>query len=255
MNNWNHRDFLHQTTRSIKTAHELIFIPVINHLADQFKPFAWQLEQVPTEMYELAGRQPQSVARAWNDGIAAALGAGCDYIVILNEDIVLKHNAIDRLVDFANTHQEAVLWSMGQYNDLFSLEEALEDENFSEHPNFSAFMVHKSFPEVFGRFDENFVPAYCEDCDCHARIALANQKAYVYGGARFFHFGSQTLASDESLREDMAKLGGANGRYFVEKWGHGIVNEVDDMRRLYFPTPYNEADKPLNFWREVNDDE
>ena len=88
-------------------------------------------------------------------------------------------------------------------------------------------MVHRSFPEVFGRFDENFVPAYCEDCDCHARIALSGKKAYVYGGARFFHFGSQTMAADEQVRADLASRGGANGRYFIEKWGHGIINEVD----------------------------
>ena len=75
-------------------------------MAEQFKPFAWQLEQVPSETYELVGRQPQSVSRAWNDGIAKAVEMGCEYIAILNEDIVLKSNAIDRLVEFAESHRK-----------------------------------------------------------------------------------------------------------------------------------------------------
>jgi len=251
--NWNHRDFLNKTTASIATSHEYAFIPVLNCLAEQFRPYQWQFTQHPNELHVLEGRQPQGVTKAWNDGIAKAIELGCEYILILNDDIVLKHDAIDTLVVFAQAHPEASLWSMGAYHDLFGLEQAGEDENFSEHPNFSAFMVYKTFPEVFGRFDENILPAYFEDSCAHARIALANQKAYVYGGAKFYHFGSRTINSDEEFRQTMPPLFQKNANYFFQKYGHTVVGEVDQMREVYYQHPYNIPELALNemipdFW-------
>ncbi len=255
LTNWNHQSFLNKATASIATSHEYAFIPMLNHLAEQFRPYPWQFTQAPNELLVLEGRQPQAVSKAWNDGIAKAIELGCEYILVLNEDIVLKQDAIDRLILFAQKHPEASLWSMGAYHDLFSLEQApISDDwetNFSEHPNFSAFMVKADFPNRFGRFDENFIPGYFEDGDAAARIALANQKAYVYGGAWFYHFGSRTINSDEEFRATMPPLFQKNAAYFLQKWGHGVVNEPDQMRRLYFDHPYNEADKPLNYWRPL----
>jgi len=250
VSNWNHRSFLDKTTASIATSHEYVFIPVLNFLAEQFRPYAWQFTQHPNELHVLEGRQPQAVSKAWNDGIQKAVELGCEYILVLNEDIVLKQDAIDNLVAFAQQRQEAVLWSMGNYHDLFSLEQAInKPEEFSEHPNFSAFMVHRSWPEVFGRFDENFIPGYFEDSCAHARIALANQKAYVTAAAWCYHFGSRTINSDEEFRATMPPLFQKNAAYFLRKWGHTVVNEPDQMRRLYFDHPYNEPDKPLGYWR------
>jgi hypothetical protein len=248
--NWNHQSFLNKTTASIATSHEYVFIPVLNYVAEQFRPYQWQFTQAPNEISVLEGRQPQAVSKAWNDGITKAVQLGCEYILVLNEDIVLKQDAIDNLISFAKNHPEAILWSMGGYHDLFSLEQAVnKPEEFSEHPNFSAFMVYKTFPEVFGRFDENILPAYYEDNDCAARIALANQKAYITAGAWFYHFGSRTVNSDEEFRATMPPLFQKNASYFLAKWGHPVVNEPDQMRRLYFDHPYNEPDRPLRSWK------
>jgi hypothetical protein len=250
ISNWNHRDFVNGTTRSIQTSHEWVFLPVLNYVADQFRPYAWQLTQQPAEIVALEGRQPQAVSKAWNDGIAKAIELGCEYILVLNDDIVLKSNAIDNLIAHAEAHPEAILWSMGGYHDLFTLEQAVDNPNdVHEHPNFSAFMVHKSFPQTFGLFDENFTPGYFEDSDAHARIALAGQRALVTGGAWFFHFGSRTINSDPEFRETMPPLFNRNQAYFIEKWGHPNVGEVEHMRELYFKHPYNEEDKPLSSWR------
>ena len=86
-----------------------------------------------------------SVAAGWNRGIEAAQFEGCDYVLVINSDIIFKSNAIDRLVVFAVSHPEAVMWTMSEYADLFGLEKAPEDENFSEHPHFSCFMVKSDY--------------------------------------------------------------------------------------------------------------
>jgi GT2 family glycosyltransferase len=131
------------------------------------------------------------------------------------------------------------MWTMSEYSDLALLEEAPEDENFSENPHFSCFMVKSDFFKNVGKFDENFMPAYLEDGDMHARLALNNQKCYIYGGARFYHFGSRTIKSDQEEWNKNTITFPKNQEYFLKKWGHPPVNEVDEMRKVYFKTPFN----------------
>jgi len=135
----------------------------------------------------------------------------------------------------------AALWSMSAYHDLLLLEFAVDNPNdYHEHPNFSAFMVRKTFPQTFGRFDENFVPAYREDSDARARLALAKRKAYVTGGAWVYHFGSRTISADPDLREEISFRFQARDAYFREKWGQGVLSDVQQLRARYYPHPYNE---------------
>lgn len=248
INNNNHVDFLRKATESISTSHTLIWIPVENYVASHYKPLQYTFIQKPDEIYVIEGRQPQSVSKGWNDGIQKAIDVDCDYVLVINDDIVMKRNAIDRLVAFAEAHPEFTIWSMGGTPDYFNIDNCEEDENFSEHPNFSAFMVRKDFFSNVGKFDENIVPAYFEDNDMHARLALANKKAVIYGGARFFHFGSRTTNSDEDYRALMPPLFKANNDYFIRKWGRGTCGEVDEMRDTYFKTPFNDPKKTLFDW-------
>lgn len=237
--NWHHQRYVQQMTASLRSQHPWYFLPVENRLDEQFRPGLYQFSQSPIETIELSGRQPQAVAKAWNDGIEKAGELGCDYVLVLNDDLVLKSNAIDRLVAFAQAHQEACLWSMGTHDTLETLEDAPEDETFEEHPHYAAFMVKPSILSEVGLFDENLVPAYFDDSDHHARIALANKKAYVYGGARCFHFGSRTASEDATLHDEIGPLFSRNARYFMEKWGFGVVNDPPEMRTTYYQHPYN----------------
>lgn len=246
--NNNHRDFINKATQSIAMSHTFVWLPVENHVASHYKPLQYSFTQHPDEMYVIEGRQPQSVSKGWNDGVQKGIDVGCDYILIINDDIIIKRNAIDRLVAFAEAHPEFVIWSMGGTPDMFNIENCEEDEEWSEHPNFSAFMVKKDFFTHVGRFDENIIPAYYEDNDMHGRLALANKKAVIYGGARFYHFGSRTVNSDEEYRTEMPKFFRSNGEYFVRKFGRAPAGEVDEMRATYFKTPFNDPTKTLFDW-------
>lgn len=246
-----HQKYLDLTTRSIVSAdHDIVWIPVENFVQPSLLPLPYVFDHEPEEISIVKPEGQQSVSKAWNLGIEKAKELECDYVLVINTDIVFKSNAIDRLVVFAQEHSEAAMWTMAEYADLALIEEANEDENFSEHPHFSCFMVKADFFDNVGKFDENFVPAYCEDGDMHARLALADKKAYVYGGARFYHFGSRTIKSDTQAWMSNTQTFPKNQQYFLEKWGHPIVGDVDEMRRVYFKHPYNETDKPLSYWRK-----
>lgn len=254
--NQEHLKYLKMTTESLVSRdHDLVWIPVENYIAPEFFPIAYYFVQQPEEIITIVtNSNNQSVSRAWNMGIDTAALHKYDYVLVINTDIVLKSNTIDRLVSFAESHNEAVMWTASEYADLGGIEEAPEDEGYNEHPHFSCFMVQPDFFSHAGRFDENFKPAYCEDADMHARLALANKKAYIYGGARFYHFGSRTIKSDGELWRANSQTFPKNQQYFLDKWGHPIVNEVDEMRQVYFKTPYNSG-KSLSYWKGGDNNE
>jgi len=251
VSNPEHKRYLDITTKSIVSVkHHIVWLPCENHVNQPFEPLNYIFTYRPDEVKVLHPTGQQSVAQAWNNGIEVGSSMGCDYILVLNTDIVLKSNAIDRLVDFAQTHREAVLWTMTECQDLTSIEDCREDESFEERPNFSCFMVKNDFFTHVGKFDKNFSPAYCEDGDMHARLTLGGLKAYGYGGAKFYHYGSKTIKSDEDLTQKNALTYPKCQLYFLEKWGHSMVDDVEQMREVYFKNPYNEDDKPLSYWRQ-----
>ncbi len=118
--------------------------------------------------------------------------------------------------------------------DLATLESCPENENITENPHFSCFMVKNDFFSHVGKFDENFTPSYCEDVDMYTRLLLAGIKAYTYGGAQFFHFGSQTIKSDEALLKNNSRTHSKCQLYFLEKWGHPMIEDVEQMKSVYF---------------------
>ena len=251
VSNSEHKKYLDVTTESMRSKnHPFVWVPCENYVAPAFEPLTYLFSQPPVETKVLKPTGQQNVAQAWNRGIEAGSSLGCDYVLVINTDIVLKSNAIDKLVDFAQAQKDAVLWTMTECQDLTLIEECKEEETFSERPNFSCFMVKTDFFTHVGKFDENFSPAYCEDGDMHARLTLAGLKAYGYGGAKFYHYGSQTLKSDKDLKQENARTYPKCQLYFLGKWGHRMVDSVDEMRQVYFKHPYNKEDNPLSYWRQ-----
>ena len=250
--NSQHKKYLDLTTKSITSVnHNIVWLPCENFVHPAFKPLIYTFEHEPREIKVLYPTGQQSVSQAWNKGIEEGSRAGCSYILVINTDIIFKTNAIDRLVDFAENNPEAVMWTMSECADLANLSSCVDDENISEHPLFSCFLVKTDFFKHVGKFDENFAPAYFEDNDMHTRLILAGLKAYRYGGARFFHFRSGTVKSESKLiKKNTAPLLQCQ-LYFIEKWGHPAVNDAQQIREVYYKHPYNEADKPLSYWRHA----
>jgi GT2 family glycosyltransferase len=101
--NAEHKRYLDLTTKSfVSRDHDLVWIPVENYVAPEFRPTFYALDHTMEDIKIVKGREPQGVSKAWNDGIDKAQYLGCDYVLVINTDIVFKSNAIDRLVRFAS---------------------------------------------------------------------------------------------------------------------------------------------------------
>jgi hypothetical protein len=250
INNKEHKFYLDETTKSFQSAkHSLHWFPCENYINPAFAPLKYEFKHAIATVKVLYPKVHECCAHAWNNGIEAAREAGCDYVIGMCTDIVMKSNAIDRLVDFAEAHPEAVMWTMTECPDLETVESCKEEERFDERPHFTCFMVRSDFFKYVGKFDENFIPAYYEDGDMHARLVLGGFKAYGYWGAKFFHYGSRTIKSDPEVKKDISKAKPRNQLYFMEKWGHVMVNDPRLIKNLYFHHPFGKKANPLNYWK------
>lgn len=229
-----------------------IVVPVLNN----FRGFTELVESAKSQDHELLWYvQPQHrhqvpLAAAWNKGFLQAITDGCKYIAILNDDILLSPTTLDRMVEaFWKLPKEVVLVSannlQGQLPDPYAIFTHLDNEplSFSEHPNYSCFMVKSDFFEKVGSFDENFVPAWYEDNDSHRRIIQLGYKAVCTTYASCVHYGGVTTSQMESPDS------GVSQAYYVRKWGglpysHPVP---DDMKEKY-QTPYNDPNLTVKDW-------
>lgn len=166
-----------------------------------------------------------------------------DYVLVLNNDIVLHKNAIWRLVERFKKGGVAMatcldvtgecLRNPSNITKVSDAEKAACPE--SPHPCFSAFMVNRECWDKVGEFDEVFFPAYYEDNDYHYRMKLAGLLAVTYPPALFFHWGSATQS--EALGRPLTDSGNQHAQ-FVRKWGAGPGQEV-------WGHPYNDDSLPI----------
>lgn len=151
------------------------------------------------------GRQPQSVARAWND--AAAL-AGGDWLIISNDDLLFAPTAIAELIAVAKANPRAGIVSP------------------IEGQRFACFLLRWEAYQAIGPFDEQFSPAYFEDNDYHYRLLLAGWDSPVALSAVVAHAGSATMRAlpIEERAERHHDLFRSCRRKFIRKWG-GLPGE------------------------------
>jgi len=229
-----------------------IVVPVLNN----FKGFTELVESAKSEDHELSFYvQPQHraqvpLAAAWNKGFNDAVEDGCKYIAILNDDILLSPHTLDRMaLAFFWLPKEVVLVSANNLNgqltnpyDIFTHIDNHE-QSFSDHPNYSCFMVKSDFFDKVGSFDENFVPAWYEDNDSHRRIELLGYRAVCTTFASCVHYGGVTTNMIENPDS------GPSQSYYVKKWGglpasHPVSAEMKEKYR----TPYNDPKLSPKDW-------
>ena len=110
------------------------------------------------------------------------------------------------------------------------------------HPNagdfkigaWDLFLICENVVKIFGLFDENTYPAYCEDADYIMRLVhrpihkiVGLEHSYLHGdedSKNYYDSGSQTVKSDQSLKEILQKANKLNIDYLTKKWGFGWRN-------------------------------
>lgn len=102
---------------------------------------------------------------------------------------------------------------------------------------FSAFAVNDVAVETTGWFDENYHPAYCEDCDIEWRAKRKGVNIVDVSGTSK-HLGSQTIRGDRGRQLKNERTYPLNSKYHNEKWG-------GDPRQEVYETPYNLGGDPF----------
>lgn len=133
------------------------------------------------------------VAAAWNLGLKVTPGA--EWWAIVNDDLAFAPG------------------------DLAGLEQAMAGSSarIATLDGFSAFGINREALERVGYFDENFVPAYCEDADYEYRCKLAHVPIYTLN-AGLSHNRSATI-KEERYRLGNDRTYPLNNAYFRQKWG------------------------------------
>lgn len=142
----------------------------------------------------LVSRMPENlgVAASWNLIIKANPSA--PWWAIVNHD-----------VEFAPGDLEALATAMGAGVLIATL------------AGFAAFGLSRECVRRVGLFDENFIPAYCEDADYEWRCRLAGVEIVALP-ANLRHDTSATLTERE-LRMQNSRTYNANRAYYARKWG------------------------------------
>jgi hypothetical protein len=188
------------------------------------------------------------LAKSWSSGTQQAIDDGCDYIAIINDDILFAPYALDEMVDeFERSGDDVVLVSgcdvgaeLPEPGIIYTMSCDERERSISEHPHFSAFMVKKDIFEKVGTFDENFIPAYFEDNDFHYRIITLGYKGVATTKAPFYHYGSATINGADTNPVPSFVFEG-NRDYFVSKWGGTPGAET-------FKHPYNDETLTPKEW-------
>lgn len=135
-----------------------------------------------------------SVAEAQNIAMKEFLKTDSQYFIFLNNDIVLRADYIDELID---AQKRTGAW--GIVGELIKATPAwaVDDKKITERwdkectdipaGSYSATLLTRECIEKVGLFDEQYTPRYIEDNDYTLRIRLAGGKFYLTSYAQFFH--------------------------------------------------------------------
>ena len=161
-------------------------------------------------------------ASACNQGTKAAKG---DWIVILNNDVVVSPNWLTGLVEFSETKRLDIVTPAireGEVNyDIISYSQefirTMAGVARIGDANGICFMVRQQVFDIIGYLDENFIIGQFEDVDFFRRAKTAGFKLGITGRSFIHHFGSITQLS---IRRSKAvkPYEEINRAYYHSKW-------------------------------------
>lgn len=226
-------------------------------------------------IFYIRNNEPKSVAASWNQGIKMAFeDPECEYVAVINNDVVLHPKTLPNLMAFID--KTGYLMVTGDnIKDRMSIQTMLQMElpmQFTEFdcakiedwraegPDFSCYLINRETIRVIGWFDENYIGAYCEDQDYHARCAMIRSHIEEHNDqgipvdrvhfkrlstAPYYHYASQTLVRNVELRHDVTMKHGKNQEYYIKKFGGDHPSVMDGVA---FKQPFADASKSWRKW-------
>lgn len=167
-----------------------------------------------------------SVAAAQNVGIEKFNKGTWDYMLLVNNDIVLRKDYIDELVAaqkrsgawgmMGSTVVAVPPWYVNELEIENRTDIAVEDIPAG---SYSATLFTQECLETVGLFDERFTPRYMEDNDYTKRIKLAGGSFMCTTNAQFYHGLGAVVRMIRSERLNKTKDWDTNIQRYIDKWG------------------------------------
>ena len=179
-----------------------------------------------------------SLSAVWNRALDFVWELGGTEALVINNDIRLDTDTYQTLLNglryclgpeytlVENLFVSAVGVTAEQFEERRRHDEHILYTGDRGGPDFSCFLISKACHQQF-RFDEGFIPAFCEDLDFHRRVMLGGLGDQIFSiNLPFAHLGSQTLKTmDPKKREAVERqISGISRKHYREKWG-GEVNQ------------------------------
>jgi len=180
-------------------------------------------KQTPGTYYIPYGKNV-GVARCWNEGILEAHKDNADVIIVMNDDCWFSSGDLSRLAEAAFADRDKFAITCSGYHHHWR-------KRFPSH-GFACVAFNPIMVDVLGCFDENFFPAYLEDCDLSYRAHLAELREGNIQTTNVHHAGSATIFSNSALQAQNHMTHTKNFEYYRAKWGG--INEEE-----VYTTPFN----------------
>lgn len=202
-------------------------------------------EGAPTVVLNLK-QHNLSLAAGWNR-LANYLLATNDVAIIMNDDVILRHDTGEQLAWAITEGQYMALdlahasdWPESRHPELLLISArhaapsdartdradytllAAAQPKWQPGPDFACFAVTKRLFEQVGLFDESF-GVYHEDNDMHRRIQLAGFEAGAF--APYWHYLNGTIRHDPERQRAAHALFEKSRTAYTEKWGGYLGQE------------------------------
>jgi len=201
-------------------------------------------------------------AAAVNQGLREARG---QFLLVLNNDVVVPERMIERLLDTADSNRQYGLigavtnWAAPSqqveagYEDLSGLE-SFAEQRWTEYGDTLrhaemligfCMLIRRDVIDTIGLFDEAYGVGNFEDNDLSLRASLAGFKLGIADGVYLHHFGGRTFAGEGF---DYGALMQENHRRFLAKWGDLIepAGAGPETAEVHSPTPSDPSIAPVD---------
>jgi glycosyltransferase involved in cell wall biosynthesis len=182
----------------------------------------------------------RGLAKSWNDGIHYCHVLDLDAVIIANADMEFREDSLSLMARaIVEQKDRAIIWCNGEH----------QDRGKGQSMGYSLFGMTEAGLRTLGYFDQNFFPAYGEDCDYDRRIKLSGlAPGHCDFGGRddaVFHVGSAHLryargVEGARILEQTAKCQELNNAYFYRKWGLDIAKHSTPEEG--YLTPFNDPE-------------
>jgi hypothetical protein len=210
---------------------------------DAFREELERIAEAHEDRVFLWSHQPPllSLAATWNRALDFVWATGGETAFVVNNDTRIDPWTVGLLTLRLAVEQAFFVSCVGwdpdhwaQIDQAARQRGAEHEVNYNDHggPDFSCFLISRACHQRY-RFDEGFIPAFCEDCSYHRELMLAGDGQRIFSvNLPYLHYGSATLKSmTPAQRAPIDRAISAGSRAHYERCWGGPPNHERYLRK------------------------